>query len=55
VGETTDRTGPAHGADIPAVLVRDTTDRSGPVLRIRPAAWQALTAAIREGRAVARP
>jgi hypothetical protein len=40
---------------MPGVLVRDTTDRTGPVLRIRPAAWQALTATIRDGRAAARP
>ncbi|HTU76767.1 MAG TPA: DUF397 domain-containing protein [Trebonia sp.] len=33
-----------------SVLVRDTADRSGPVLSIRPAAWRALTAAVGEGR-----
>jgi hypothetical protein len=30
-----------------AVLVRDTADRSGPVLRFTAAAWRAFTAAIR--------
>ena len=29
-----------------AVLVRDTTDREGPVLRFRPEAWAAFTTAI---------
>lgn len=29
-----------------AVLVRDTTDREGPVLRFHPEAWAAFTAAI---------
>jgi hypothetical protein len=37
------------------ILVRDTTDRGGPVLSVGPAAWRALTVAIRDGRAVARP
>ena len=39
----------------PAVLIRDTTDRSGPSLSIAPAAWRSLTAAIRDGRPVTRP
>ena len=55
VRDTTDRTSPAAPrASMSGVLVRDTTDRTGPVLLIRPAAWQALTAAVREGRAAAR-
>jgi hypothetical protein len=33
------------------VLVRDTTDRGGPMLSLGPTAWRALTAAIRDGRA----
>jgi hypothetical protein len=45
----------AHRAEMPGVLVRDTTDRTGPVLSLGPAAWRALTAAVRDGRAVARP
>ena len=45
----------AHRAEMPGVLVRDTTDRTGPVLPVGPAAWRALTAAIRNGRTVARP
>jgi len=34
------------------IAVRDTTDRSGPVLRVRPAAWRALAAAIGDGHVV---
>jgi Domain of unknown function (DUF397) len=34
-------------AEAVAVLVRDTTDRNGPVLTFTPAAWQAFTATIR--------
>jgi hypothetical protein len=34
------------------VAVRDTTDRSGPALAIRPGAWRSLMADIRDGRAV---
>lgn len=30
-----------------SVLVRDTTDRSGPVIAFTPGAWRAFTAAIR--------
>jgi hypothetical protein len=41
----------AHRAGAFRVLVRDTTDRTGPVLSVRPAAWQALIAAVRDGRA----
>jgi hypothetical protein len=41
-----------HRAGMPGVLVRDTTDRTGPVLRLRPAAWRALTAAVRDGRGI---
>jgi Domain of unknown function (DUF397) len=37
-----------------SVLVRDTTDRSGPMLSVRPAAWQALTDVVREGRITTR-
>ncbi|HEX4830924.1 MAG TPA: DUF397 domain-containing protein [Trebonia sp.] len=37
----------ARGGD---VAVRDTTDRGGPMLRVRPRAWRALTASVREGR-----
>jgi hypothetical protein len=29
------------------VAVRDTTDRSGPVLRVPPSAWRALTAELK--------
>jgi hypothetical protein len=36
------------------VLIRDTTDRSGPVLSVGPAAWRALTGAIRGGHAIFR-
>ncbi len=43
----------AHRAGMLGVLVRDTTDRSGPVLCVRPAAWRSLTAAVREGRITA--
>ena len=32
-----------------AIAVRDTTDRTGPVLCIPPAAWRKLTVAIRAG------
>ena len=42
-------------AAMPGVLVRDTTDRSGPVLSVGAVAWRSLTAAVRDGRAVARP
>ena len=34
------------------VAVRDTTDRSGPVLAIGPAAWRSFIAEVRVGRAV---
>lgn len=34
------------------VAVRDTTDRNGPALALRPAAWHSLMADIRAGRAV---
>jgi hypothetical protein len=34
------------------IAVRDTTDRGGPVLRVRPAAWRALAAVIGDGRAL---
>ena len=44
----------AHLAGMPSVLVRDTTDRRGPALRVRPAAWRALTTAVREGHAATR-
>ena len=47
-------TATCHAA-LPGILVRDTTDRSGPVLPIGSEAWRALTAAIRAGRAVTRP
>ena len=33
------------------IAIRDTTDRSGPTLRVSPRAWQALTTAVREARA----
>jgi hypothetical protein len=31
------------------IAVRDTTDRGGPVLRVHPAVWRALAAAITDG------
>ena len=34
-------------AEAVAVLVRDTTDRNGPVLTFTPATWRAFTATIR--------
>jgi hypothetical protein len=34
------------------VAVRDTTDRSGPALAVRPEAWRAFTVGIRGGRTV---
>jgi hypothetical protein len=33
----------------PAVAVRDTKDRSGPVLLFSPADWRKFTAAVRDG------
>ena len=42
-------------AAVQHVLVRDTTDRTGPVLSIGPTAWRTLTVAIRDGRPVAHP
>lgn len=33
-----------------AVLVRDTEDRTGPVLRITPAAWARFTRGVKRGR-----
>jgi hypothetical protein len=33
------------------IAIRDTTDRTGPMLRVSPGAWRALTAAAREARA----
>jgi hypothetical protein len=40
---------------MPGVRVRDTVDRDGPVLSVSPAAWRALTTAIRAGRVFVRP
>ncbi|HUN31176.1 MAG TPA: DUF397 domain-containing protein [Trebonia sp.] len=40
----------AHRVAMPAILVRDSTDHSGPVLTVAPAAWRSLTAAIRADR-----
>jgi len=37
------------------VLVRDSKDPGGPVLRFSAAAWRAFTAAVRDGRAGPRP
>ena len=37
------------------IAVRDTTDRSGLMLRVSPGAWQALTATVREGCAARLP
>jgi hypothetical protein len=34
-------------AATPAVLIRDTADRSGPIVRIPPAAWSAFLAKLR--------
>ena len=36
------------------VAVRDTTDRTGPMLRVSPGAWRALAAAVRESRTATR-
>jgi hypothetical protein len=35
------------GGDRPGVLVRDTQDRTGPVLRFTPPAWRRLVAEVR--------